>query len=112
MVRRYPEYPTVCATSKNTFVLDKPYQIKNIRIHTGYESDGLTLKFRIFRLIVSRYAPKFMPFFFLHDYLCDKEKYELADNLGEEILFEIETSWRTKTMMKLIRIYHKIKYGV
>lgn len=109
---RYPAYPLVVATSNNTFVLDKPYQVKNIRIPANYESDGLSMKFKVFRLIVSRYSPKFMPFFFIHDYLCDEEKYQLADNLGEEVLFEIEKSWRTKVMIRAIRIYHKVKYGV
>ena len=111
IVIRYPTYPSVSATSNNTFILDKPYLVKNIRIPKGYESDGLTLKIRLLRLIVSKYEPKFMPFFFLHDYLCNREKYELADRLGQEVLFELEASWRTKTMMKLIRLYHKIRYG-
>ena len=108
----YPSYPTVCATSKNTFVLDKAYKVKNISIPIGYESDGLSLKFKLFRLVVSKYSPKFMPFFFIHDYLCDKEKYRLADDIGQEILYDIEKSVRTNMMMKLIRFYHYIKYGV
>jgi len=111
-MRKYPQYPIVTATTLNTFVLEENYVVKNIRIHTGYESDGLSLKFRFFRLIVSRYAPKFMPFFFVHDYLCDKEKYKLADDIGEEVLFDIEKSFRTKAMIFLIRKYHKVKYGV
>ena len=108
----YPAYPVVQATSSNTFLLDKAYRIKGIEIPQGFESDGLTLKIRILRLIVSKYAPKLMPFFFIHDYLCTKEKYRLADDLGSKVLFEIEKSWRTKAMMKAIRIYHKIKYGI
>ena len=107
---KYPAYPSVVATSRNTFVLNKPYQVKNIHIPLGYESDGLSLKVKIFRLIVSKYAPKFMPFFFIHDYLCDKEEYVFANNLGQEILFDIEKSWRTKAMMWGIRMYHKLRY--
>jgi len=108
----YPAYPVVQATSSNTFLLDKAYQVKNITIPKGFESDGLTLKTRILRLVVSKYSPKLMPFFFIHDYLCYKEKYKLADDLGSEVLFEIEKSWRTKAMIFLIRKYHKTKYGV
>jgi len=44
MVVNYPAYPLVIATSNNTFVLDKPYQVENVRIPANYESDGLTLK--------------------------------------------------------------------
>ena len=112
MVRTYPAYPIVCATHKNTFVLDKVYKVKNITIPIGYESDGLSLKFKLFRLIVSKYSPKFMPFFFIHDYLCDKEQYKLADNIGQEVLYGIEKSVRTRLMIKAIRLYHRIKYGV
>ena len=109
---KYPQYPKVIGTSTNKFVLVEPYQVKNIKIPSGYESDGLTLKFRIFRLIISKYSPKFMPFFFIHDYLCSKKKYKLANDIGEEILFDIEKSFRTKAMMSLIKKYHRIKHGV
>ena len=112
MMTKYPQYPKVTATPNNKFVLVEPYQVKNIRIPSGYESDGLSLRLRVFRLIVSRYSPKFMPFFFIHDYLCSKKKYGLANAIGEEVLFDIEKSFRTRAMMFLIRKYHKLKYGV
>jgi len=106
----YPAYPITQASINNKRKLVVAYKVKNIIIPKRYESDGLSLKFKLFRLIVSKYAPKFEPFFFLHDYLCDKEEYRLADNLGQEILFEIEKSLRTKLMIKAVKIYHKIKY--
>lgn len=108
----YPKYPQVVATPNNKFVLVEPYQVRNIKIPNGYESDGLSLRFRLFRLIVSRYSPKFMPFFFIHDYLCSKKRFNLANDIGEEVLFDIERSFRTKAMMFLIRKYHRIKHGV
>lgn len=111
-VVRYPHYPIVYANTDNKFVLYAPYQVKNVRIPKGYKSDGLTLKSRLFRLVVSKYSPKFMPFFFIHDYLCDREKYKFADDLGEEILFDIEYSLRTRVMIKLVRLYHFVRYGV
>ena len=109
---RYPAYPKVIGTSNNKLVLVELYQVKNIKIPSGYESDGLSLKFRLFRLMISRYSPKFMPFFFIHDYLCSKKKYTLANDIGEEVLFDIEKSFRTRVMMFIIRKYHKLKYGV
>ena len=111
MVIEYPEYPLVQSTPNNTFILSRTYKVKGITIPKGFESDGLTLKIRLLRLIVSKYSPKFMPFFFVHDYLCNKEEYKLADDIGEKVLFEIEKSWKTKTMMFLIRKYHRIRYG-
>ena len=112
MVVEYPKYPLVQSTKNNTFILSKAYNVKGITIPEGFESDGLTLKVRLLRLVVSKYSPKFMPFFFIHDYLCNKEKYKQADDTGEEVLFEIEKSFKTKAMMFLIRKYHKIRYGV
>jgi hypothetical protein len=109
---KYPQYPKVIGTSDNKFVLVGPYQVKNIRIPSGYESDGLSLRFRPFRLIISRYSPKFMPFFFIHDYLCSIERFSLANEIGEEVLFKIERSFRTRAMMFLIKKYHRIKHGV
>jgi hypothetical protein len=107
----YPKYPTVKATKDNKFVLEVSYEVKNILIPKGYKSNGANIP-RIFWSLIPPNKPKFQPAIMIHDYLCDKEKYDLADNLFEEVLFEIEISWRTKKMVKFVRIYHKIKYGV
>ena len=109
---RYPEYPHVKATYNNMFILSQPYIIKGVLIPKGFKSDGLTLKARVLRLVVSKYSPKFMPFYFIHDYLCDKEEYKKADDLGQEVLFEIEKSWRTKAMISMVKWYHRFAYDV
>ena len=108
----YPVYPKVTSSKDNKLVLVESYKVNGVIIPAGYVSDGLTLKSKLFRLLVSKYAPKFMPFFFLHDYLCDREEYLLADSLSEEILFDIEKSVRTKLMMFAVKIYHRMKYGI
>jgi len=105
-------YPKLQPTNDNRFRLLENYTIKGVTIPKGFITDGLTLKIRLLKLIVDKYAPKFSPFFIFHDYLCDKDRYIEADTLGVEILYEIEHSLRTIAMMLLIRLYHKLKYGV
>ena len=104
------KYPIVTATKENKIKLVESYKVDRVVVPVGFESDGLTLKSRIFRLVVSKYSPKFMPFFIVHDYLCDIGKYKKADEIGEKILFEIEKSIRTKLMITMVKLYHKIKY--
>jgi len=106
------KYPILEPQPQGTFRLYKPYEIKGIIVPSGFETDGLTLKIRLLRIIVDKYQPKFSPFFVTHDYLCSLDRYEEADEIGSQILFEIENSWRTRAMIKAIKLYHKLKYGV
>ncbi len=106
------KYPILEPQPQGTFRLYKPYYINGTRVPDGFETDGLTLKVRLLRLVVDKYQPKFSPFFVVHDYLCNLDRYKEADEVGSQILFEIEYSWRTKIMIKAIKLYHKIKYGV
>jgi len=103
------DYPKVIATPQNTFKLLEDYIIGGVVIPKGEETDGLTLKVRLLRLLINKYEPRFQPFYFLHDYLTNKERYEEADDLGEKILMQIEDSWRTRFGMWCIRKYHKFK---
>ena len=105
------KYPKYQGTKENTLVLTEDYLIQGIVIPSGFESDGLTLKIRFLSVVVDKYAPKFSPFFFLHDYLCREERYKKADSLGEVVLFDIENSKRTRFGMWLIKKYHKFNYG-
>lgn len=107
------QYPKLIATPNDTFKLTEDYTIEGITIPSKhFETDGLTLKLRVLRLVVDKYSPKFSPFFVLHDYLCSLDRYKEADIIGQKVLFEIEYSFRTRAMIWLIKEYHKIKYGV
>lgn len=107
----YPKYPLVVATARNTFILSKSYQVRNVAIPKGYESNGANIS-RLFWSLIPPNKPKYQPAIFIHDYLCEKEKYKLADDLFEVVLLDIEKSWKTKLMIKAVRLYHKIKYGI
>jgi len=105
-------YPILKPQPSGTFIVYEDYTTRGEVVPKGFSTDGLTLKIRVLRLMVDKYQPKFAPFFVLHDYLCSNDRYEEADRLGKEVLFEIEYSRRTRLMMWAIRLYHKIKYGV
>ena len=105
------KYPITTSAEDNIIRLVNDYLIKGTMIPAGTTSDGLTLKNRLLRLFVNKYEPKFSPFYFLHDFLCDLERYSEADRLGSEVMFEIEYSYRTRVMMWIIVKYHKIRYN-
>ena len=106
------KYPKLIATPNNTLIVIEDYAIDGVVIPKGFETDGLTLKIRLLRLIVDKYSPKFSPFFVVHDWFCSRNNYKQADDVGSKILFEIEDSWRTRIMMRAVRLYHRLKYGV
>lgn len=105
------KYPKVQATAHNTYTLIEDYEIENVLVPAGYETNGADVP-QIFWWIIPPFKPKFLPAIVLHDYLCDKEDYKLADELFEKVLFDIEKSTVTKSMVKSVKLYHKIKYGV
>ena len=102
-------YPKVIATPENTFKLLEDYKINGLLIPKGFETDGLTLKVRIMRLLINKFEPMLQPFYFVHDYFTYIEEYEYADNEGAKILFKIKDNWRTRFGMWCIRKYHKFK---
>ena len=107
------QYPKLIGTPNNTYKLVDDYTIAGVTIPAkDFETDGLTLKLRVLKLVVDKYAPKFSPFFVLHDYLCSLDRYKEADELGQKVLFKIEYSKRTRVGIWLIKKYHKFKYGV
>ena len=106
------QYPILEPTSNGTFKLYKDYEINGIFVPKGFETDGLTLKIRLLRLLVDKYQPKFSPFFVVHDLLTNRCEYYDADEIGSKILFETENSIRTKLMMFVIKLYHRIKYRI
>jgi hypothetical protein len=110
-VVKYPEFPSVKGTIDNTLVLEKNYQVKNIRVPKGEESNGANVP-RIFWCLIPPFKPKYQPAYIVHDYLCNREKCSLADKIFSEVLLEIEDSWATKSMIFAVKLYHKIKYGV
>jgi len=101
----------VIPTKENKFTIGKKIVYRDIIIPKGYKTNGANIP-RILWNIVPPFKPKYLPAVIVHDYLCDAKEYIKADKYFEEILLNIENSFTTKTMIKVVKIYHKIKYGV
>lgn len=101
----------ISPTPDNRFTLLQPYKIENILIPKGYTTNGANIP-RVLWWFVPPFKPKCLPAVIVHDFLCDKGKYALADDLFEKLLMEIEDSFKTRAMVKAVRIYHKVRYGV
>lgn len=107
----YKNYPKVKPTIQNKYVLMENYQVENVRVPKGYETNGADVP-KLFWWFVPPFKPKYLPAIIIHDYLCDKKKYSLADSLFESTLYKIEISFTTKTMVKAVKWYHTIKYKI
>ena len=106
------QQPVFYPTRDNKVVLAKPYEVcSDLIIPAGYVSDGATIP-RVFWWFVPPFKPKYLPAVIVHDYLCDKEQYKLADIWFEHLLLKIEDSYKTKLMIRAVKLYHRFKYGV
>lgn len=102
----------ISPTSDNKYIVQKNiyYKLNEVvKVPKGYKTNGANIP-RIFWWFIPPFKPKYIPAVIFHDYLCDLEKYKLADDIFEDILSSIEDSFRTKIMIKAVRLYHKLKY--
>jgi hypothetical protein len=91
-------------TVTNHYLLVKDFKYKSITVPKGYETNGADIP-RVFWWFVPPFKPKYLPAVVIHDYLCDLKEYGLADNVFEEMLLEIENSFTTRTMVRVVRFY-------
>ena len=104
--------PILQPSLDNSFVVAKPFRVNSsLVIPKGYKTNGANIP-RVFWFIVPPFKPKYLPAVVVHDYLCDKERYRLADRLFRDILLSIENSYKTRAMVLAVRLYHKFRYGV
>ena len=94
----------------NRYKVAKPYKYKNIMVPKGYETNGANIP----RILWSVWPPNksdFMHAVVVHDYLCDKEKYSLADDLFREALQEAGASKLTVWLFYTsVSLYHRLRY--
>lgn len=104
--------PILQPSLDNTFIVAKPFRVNSsLTIPKGYKTNGANIP-RVFWFIIPPFKPKYLPAVVVHDFLCDKERYQMADKLFKNILLSIEDSFKTRTMVFAVRLYHKIRYGV
>ena len=107
------DYPHLQPTDNNKFILIKEYKYKEIQVPINYITNGADIP-RLFWIIVPPFKPKFFPAVLIHDYLIENAKTQkdisIANDYFEEILLQIEDSFKSKTMIKAVRLYWKIKF--
>ncbi len=90
--------------------LVEPFQYQNIQVPAGFVTDGANVP----RLLWSIWPPNksdFMKAVVVHDYLCDRENYSLADQLFKEALQEAGAAKATVWLFYTsVDIRHRIKY--
>jgi len=101
----------ISPTTDNKYIVREEYQYKDVTVPKGYKTNGANIP-RIFWSIIPPFKPKFIPAIVIHDYLCDEEEYELADKYLRELLYAFKDSFITHSMVHIVKLYHKIRYGV
>lgn len=89
--------------------LTKDYEYKDVVVPRGFVTDGVTYKLRLVALVIDRFSPEYIEAVIVHDYLCELEMYEKADQYFEELL---PKGWKSKLMVLAVKIYHDIMYKV
>jgi hypothetical protein len=90
--------------------LAQPFRYRNVQVPAGFVTNGANIP-RPLWIVWPPNRSDFMKAVVVHDYLCDREKYALADELFRDALQEAGahrfTVWAFFTAVDL---YHRIKY--
>ncbi len=101
---------TLEPTQGNRYRLLAPFRYKNVQVPAGFVTNGANIP----RLLWSIWPPNksdFMKAVVIHDYLCDRGKYALADQLFKEALQAAGASKFTVWLFYTsVDMYHRIKY--
>lgn len=106
------KYPFLQPNPNNVFVLLEDYEYKSIKIKAGYATNGADIP-RAFWFIVPPFKPAFLPAVLVHDFLIENAKnpadIKIANEYFEDILLRIENSFKTRVMVRAVKIYWKVK---
>ena len=88
------------------------FSYAGVVVPKGYRTNGANIP----RIFWGMYPPNrsdFLPAVIIHDYLCDKEEYEKADDLFERCLRELGVSrFDVAVLVGSVRLYHRVKYKI
>ena len=103
--------PILKPFSKDKFELVEDYHYSNVIVPKGYKTNGANVP-RILWSIFPPNSPEYLSAVVVHDYLCDKSSYKLADELLKEMMSELGVAkWKILLFYYSVRAYHIIKYG-
>jgi len=91
--------------TRNGWVVVKDIKYKELIIPIGYYTNGANIPRMLWRLIPPN-DPIVFPGVVVHDYLCDRRDYILADNYLEEILIASKVPmWKRKSIVSGVKFY-------
>ena len=92
------------------YQVEKAFSYQSIQVPAGFITNGANIP----RILWSIWPPNksdFMKAIVVHDYLCDRKKYLLADQLFKEALQEAEASKLTVWLFHTsVNLYHRLRY--
>ena len=95
---------------KDRYKLLKEFTYKDIVVPEGYETNGADIP-RFLWVFLPPNRADYLPAVIVHDYLCDLQKYNEADDYFESMLKELEVGKKTRMLMvKGVRFYHCLRY--
>jgi hypothetical protein len=97
-------------TGEGTVVCRSPYNYKEVTIFPGDKSNGASIP-RVLWWLYPPFYPDYLTASFVHDVLCEKEKYALADQYFDELLKlgGVRDSTR-KNLVRGVKTWHKVAY--
>lgn len=106
-------------TPRNTYVLQRSFTYNDILVPAGFETNGADVP-KLFQNIFPPFQPRFIPAIIMHDYLINialnvEEKdlrnktIDMANDLFKEMMLKGKDTFVTRTSIKLVKFYWKIK---
>lgn len=86
------------------YKLIRPITYKDVTVPIGYETDGISYKFRLFGIFLNKFDPLYIKAVIVHDYLTDKNQWEKANKYFEELLPNTAIA---KAMIIGVKLYRK-----
>lgn len=90
--------------SGKRYRLIRPITYKDVNVPIGYETDGISYKFRVLGVWLNKFDPLYIEAVIVHDYLTDLGEWEKANKYFEEMLLDTMVA---KAMVLGVQVYYK-----
>lgn len=91
--------------SGKKYKLTKELVYKDVTVPVGYETDGISYKFRLVGIFINKFDPMYIEAVIVHDYLTDLGDWERANRYFEEMLPDTLTA---RSMVIGVKLYRKL----
>ena len=83
-----------------------PFNYRDIIVPEGYETDGISYKFRLVGIFINRFDPRYIKAVVVHDYLTDRNDWNKANKYFEELLPDTKIA---RVMIMAVKMYGRLK---